>query len=666
MRGRQIFAGCLCLSVFLLSFFCRGVSAADVPTRTYDLVVVGAGTSGVAAAVQAARDGLSVALVEASDFVGGQMTGAAVSTMDDVGRTRTGLYLEFIDRVRAHYRAYGVATNICLWGGDTIAVEPAVAQRILKEMLARAGNVDLFPETVVVAARKQGNWLTALEAERGGENPGRMRLAASVFVDATEHGDLLPLAGARYRVGNSVSPKVDMAANVQDITYVAVVKRYPGGLPEVLKLPGPPPEYEKYVARFRSIVTADGDTWPGRYPFDIPSHNAYRALPDIDNDHAIVGDDASTWRFITKTGINWANDYPGRPGDHPGLSVRYIEDPEFRKQTEREAMHKTLCFLWYMQSELGMTDWSIDDGQGYGGWFSNDWQTADDPLLPPAFAAVLRHFPPFPYVREGRRVVGVRTVAEHDIARDAARGRAYRNEPSSLALGEYPVDVHGSHLDRYMEHDLGETHDSFPKTWVGSQGVFPVPFEVFVPEEVDGLLATEKNLSVSRMVNGAIRLHPIAMHTGQAVGAIASEAVRRGVAVRDVEVLAVQRRLMDAGCYLALDRYVDVEPGDVYWAPVQWASLYEGLGGISRTRFGVNLPIRVHELERVFGRALPGVAFGFAEYADGDYLTKGDFLDALRAAMGTQLLRIADSRDLEYSLKRGDALSAVLELLSLR
>lgn len=661
----------LIVAVLLVTLLFFPVASSAAERRRYDVVVVGAGTGGSMAAVQAARSGLRVALVEESDFVGGQMTAAAVSTLDDVGRTRTGLYEEFIERVRAYYEELGVATNICLWGGDTIATEPLVAHRILTDMIQASGDVSFYMRARVKGVEMDGNRLKTVAlafTDRGGEERGadyELLLDSDVFIDATEHGDLLPLTGAAYRVGNSVYPDIDMSANVQDITYVAVVRRYPGGLPPHLVMPGPPPGYETYVEKFRSIVTRDGNTWPGAYPFDIPSHNAYRALPDPANDMAIVGDDASTWRFITKTCINWANDYPGAKGTLPGLSVRYIEEPAYRKEIERDAMLRTLAFIWYMQNELGMTDWSVDDSQGYGAYFSNDWESAEDPKLPAAFAPILKHFPPTPYVREGRRIVGMDTLKQSDIARDKERGRAYRNRPSGLALGEYPVDVHGSHLDRYMEHDLGESSETFPKTWEGSTGVFQVPFEVFIPETVDGLIAAEKNISVSRMVNGAIRLHPITMHTGQAAGAIASEAVKKSIRPRDVDPLSVQHALTDAGCYIALDRGVDAGIDTPYYKGVQWASLYEALEKMTKSSFGVSLPVKRGELGHMLAVAYPGTVFDLERGTniDGAFISRRDFLDILGDLTPAGTAALFSCTDMNLTLKRGEAAAILFESL---
>lgn len=210
--------------------------------NVYDVVVVGAGTGGMSAAIQAARSGLSVAVVEPSDRVGGQIVASAVSTMDDVGRTRTGLYLEFIERVRAYYARAGVATNICLWGGDTIAVEPVAAERILLEMADEAGVARIVRAARIVRVEMEGDRVAGILVETGDGGALREeRLSGKVFVEATEQGDFLAMTGARYRVGNSISPRIDERANVQDITYVAVVKRYPDGLPDALRMPGPPP-----------------------------------------------------------------------------------------------------------------------------------------------------------------------------------------------------------------------------------------------------------------------------------------------------------------------------------------------------------------------------------------------------------------------------------------
>ncbi len=79
-----------------------------------------------------------------------------------------------------------------------------------------------------------------------------------------------------------------------------------------------------------------------------------------------------------------------------------------------------------------------------------------------------------------------------------------------------------------METSLESKYD------IGQDGPFVVPLEALIPEKVDGLIAAEKNISQTRLVNGATRLQPITMLTGQAAGALAALSVKQGITPRQV------------------------------------------------------------------------------------------------------------------------------------
>lgn len=619
------------LAVLTFLFYPACAHAAAKETRKYDVVVVGAGSGGCAAAIQAARMGMRVALLERSDWVGGQMTGAAVSSMDDKTLTRTGIYSEFISRVRDYYTSLGRNVNVCYWGNDTIAFEPKVGRHILGEMLGETGLVDVIFRAAPISATKTRDRVTSAVFEINGKQED---FSAAVFIDATEYGDFIPLTGARWRSGNSISPAMKSSSIIQDITYPAVVKRYPEGLPDELRVVSPPPRYSDYVRYFRMIITADGSTWPGSYPFNVPTHNAYRAMPDPANGETVLGGAADTWGNITKTAINWANDYPGN--DYPNyteksisLPISFLENPEFRKDAEREAMLKTLCFIYYMQNELGMEDWSVDDGQGYGTWFSNDWREWGDFIEP--YAPILSHFPPFPYVRESRRLVGVTTMTIDDIRRDASLKRAFTNNSASVALGEYPTDLHGKTSDDSLERDLGETHSKLPNDWEGEGGLFQIPLGVFIPEKVDGLLAAEKNISVSRVVNGSTRLQPVTMLTGQAAGAIAALSAKKKAQPRELTVLEVQRALLKSQTRLSLFIFADAPEFSPLWPGIESAVLYGYMEPKSDTEFGAYDDASWDEvcclIEQVFGMtSSPGERCG--------QITESDFVEWLKELYG--------------------------------
>lgn len=595
MRKNIIFA-----AVFLSFFSLFNADAAHaLEERLYDVAVVGAGSGGCSAAIQAARMGMSVALIEESDWIGGQMTGAAVSTMDDKTKTRTGMYLEFITKIREYYSARNTSVNVCYWGSDTIAFEPWVGQMILKEMLSKAGLVDIIlkakPLSVKVVQNKVRSAVVRLDGKE-------VLFSAKIFIDATECGDFIALTGARYRSGNSISPGIDKNAIIQDITYPAVIKQYKEGLPPELKIQDPPPGYNDHLYKFRMTIRKNGSTWPGEYPFSPVVHNAYRAIPDPSNNAVIDGGKPETWPRITKTAINWANDYPGQNGSTPGLSVEFLESPSFRLFAAREAMLKTLAFLYFMQTELGMPDWSVDNRQGFGGWFSTEgveWANFPEQYLP-----ILSLFPPFPYVRESRRIVGIKTMTVDDILRDEKLARTLISKPDSLALGEYPIDIHGKNDSRYLEADLGETKEKIPNDWNGDGGLFQIPFGVFVPEKLDGLLAAEKNISVSRVVNGSTRLQPVTMLTGQAAGAIAAVSVIQKIQPRQLRPLDVQIELWRSKSRLSLFDFEDVPNYSVSWSGVEAAVLYGYMDPSAEKSFGVYDEMHWIEVRDALRRAL--------------------------------------------------------------
>jgi hypothetical protein len=337
-------------------------------------------------------------------------------------------------------------------------------------------------------------------------------------------------------------------------------------------------------------------------------------LPDIENPLPADNSDPNTWVNISRTGINWANDYPHSNSE--GLTVRYLEDRKHRREMNRQAMLRTLQFIYYYQNELNQSDWTVDISQKYdSGWNASDWQTwiyydGDNKIdMMETYGEVLKHFPPFPYVREGRRLLGLYTLRFDDVKRIKKLGRAIKNFPTSMALGEYQVDLHAGRANEYLERELDEDYSKFPTTWVGSEGVYQVPFEVFIPEVVDGLIAAEKNISVSRMVNGTIRLHPIVMHVGQAAGAIAALSAKNNVRPRELIPFDVQLELWKGGAHLSLyNKFEDVVPSSKYWRAVQAATLYDWMPQLAEGIFGADLPLTrtaKNKLESSAGIKLP-------------------------------------------------------------
>ncbi len=179
------------------------LALATACTPTYDVVVVGGGTGGTAAAIEAARDGASVLIVEESPWLGGMLTSAGVSAIDGNYRLRGGIFGEFTDSLAARYGGYDALKSGWV---SNILFNPAVGADILANMANQAG-VEVRFETTVTDIRD--HWRLTLS--------DGSRVKARILIDGTELGDIALEAGAE---------ELQDRVTLQDMTYVAVVKQY--------------------------------------------------------------------------------------------------------------------------------------------------------------------------------------------------------------------------------------------------------------------------------------------------------------------------------------------------------------------------------------------------------------------------------------------------------
>lgn len=528
----------------------------------YDVIVAGAGTGGWAAAVQASRMGAKVLLVEESDWIGGQMAAAAVTSMDEEGvyfkfpvRER-GIYREFHQSAINYYytqnkdpfRAY-YAWPDQLEGG----YEPRVARAILYGFIGEArkhGTLDLVTGTKLTQVLKRDVAITGVLLEKDG---AKKSPACKVLIEATEYGDVLPLTGARYRVGTSKSDQIDPESVVQHHTWLGVVREYPEGLPDRLRIKSPPPgynakRYAKSQLYGRLIWGGIGKDYKGPRVYRVLL--AWRGMADSDSDMTGI---ASQQRH-TECGLN------GGRQDYP-VTVAGIEDPAVRRTQQTDGIYRTLCEIYFLQHELGLP-WSVAEDEGYNTAYQQ--RTMAQLNLPAEFLPIALHLPQWPYVRECRRGMGIYTLRTSDMG----RFKDAKLFSTSVAMGDYFMDIDHGKTGEAVEKDLD---DAKPPR---GGGPFQVPFEVFVPEKIDGLVLAEKNISQSRIVNGATRLQPVTILTGQAAGAIAAQATREGVRPRDVNPIKVQAALLEDGSNLIQRWYEDVAWASPLWRATQLLSLH--------------------------------------------------------------------------------------------
>lgn len=568
----------------------------------YDVVIVGAGTGGIAAAIQAARLGVSVALVEETDWIGGQMTAASVNLMDEGGfNNDSGFYIEFINRAKAYYLALGKTMDTHGFRSKSRSIEPSVGKDILLSMIQDESNIDLYLRTRVDEVFSEFysedlsiplvKGVRAIRVREDGISQV-IYFGSQILIDATEYGDIIALSPARYRIANDTSDNIDSLKCVQQTTYVAVMKKYTDGVPPELVLPSAPPGYSTITPYFLRKLITDGVDWReegkyGEFPMNWLSHIAYRSMPnttDLDSPNY----DNQVYENITKTSINMLNDFDYTAGA--------LEDSAIRQSTNCAAKLRTLQFLYYVQEALQENEWAIANTEGFDTPYNIEENLCDD--IPQEFKQIERHLPVIPYIRESRRIIGLSTLTGRDIRREAHHAVAPNLFTDSVAVGDYVTDLHDCVTADTLELDLEGPEDLLPYC-----GPFQIPLGVFIPEGTDGFLAAEKNISLSRVASGASRLQPITMHTGQAAGVIAALAIKQGVQPRALSPISVQWELLKADTRLGVYKFSDVPMTSPLWRDIELVSVYKIFLGYPDGRFGVADAITRDQAAAVLARA---------------------------------------------------------------
>jgi hypothetical protein len=537
----------------------------------YDVIVYGGTSGGVTAAVQAAREGKRVALVDPGVYtvdletagapgryvshLGGLSSSGLGATDIGSGNTVGGTSYEFFRRLQQKGQIY-----------SNWRFTPGNAENVFDEMVEQAG-VDVFrlqqldrENGVTVADSRIASFTT----KQGNTFKGK------VFIDAGYEGDLMAAAGVGYTVGREARSQYGETFNglAYDHTrhhdfednnafvdpYVVPGDPSSGRLPGVHE-PGPvgpngagDHRIQAYTYRMTMTRSSNRVAWSDFFAnagvqdlmdtaniadrFEL--HNRY-----ADEKNNKIGAMMRTDKPVGggKYDINnWgpaSTNYIGGNYDvlvpETGRTVNYAEANDVeREYIIREHIRYVTEFLHFMAHDPQLSS------------SMNKWGFAPDEFTDNA------NFPHHLYVREARRMIGEYVMTElntRDFGNpvDVPAGE-------EIGIGSYAMDSHNTH--RYIRGDgYVEAEGNF---WLDSDTRdYSIAYGTITPkeQEIENLLVSSA-FSASHLAYGSMRMEPVFMILGQAAGMAASMSIEDGTSVQDIDRARLQALLRAYGSIL--------------------------------------------------------------------------------------------------------------------
>ena len=527
-----------CLFALLLcTFLADALHGADVIEK--DVCVYGGSAGGVMAAVQVARMGKSVVLIESGRHVGGiSIDGLGSSDINnhkfknDVALG--GLAKEFYARIG---KAYQKSTPVYKF-------EPHVAESVFLDLI-KENKIDYLldsrlSEAQPPAVSREGPRIKSIRLETG------TKIRARVFIDATIEGDLLAAAGVSTIIGREANAKYGETRNgirtsntyrqfsVKVDPYIVPGDKTSGVIPTVQNEPlGTPGSADQRIQAycFRMCLTKnEGNRIPFEKPesYDPKQYEIYLRYmaaggkvftPVVNLPGAKT--DLGSWHDLSANLYGMNHAYPG--GNYA-----------VRKKIFEQHLSFTQGLVYFLANDPQVP---AETRKAWSLWGVCKDEFADNAGWPRQF-----------YVRDARRMVSDYVITERNTVK---KDQAAVADPVGVAY--WPPDTH--HVRRIIQN--GACYNEGFVFGGDDWAPFSIAWRALIPKRGECInLITPTCPSSSHIAYGAIRLEWTYMVLGQSAGTAAVMALEKNIPVQDVNYDVLRKRLKADGQVLQLELIV--------------------------------------------------------------------------------------------------------------
>lgn len=533
------------------------IRVAVAQTQTCDLCVYEATPGGIAMAVRAAREGLSVLLVNHNQHLGGILS-SGLGVWDTLWEgKRSPIYDEARQAIFDHYRTtYGEDSaqyRDALPGksGHTNGkFEPRVAEAVLTQFVTREKKITVLRGFYPAAVEREGALLKTVTF-RELEGKTETRVTARIFADGSYEGDLAAVAKVSYRLGREARGEFNEPHAGE--VFMAAVKTAPTPeLARAAELHG-----QLKLRKFSSFQQIKEPESTGAADSNVQAFN-YRTILSSDPANRLPVEkpanyDPEKLKLLEHSSIVAPIPNAKRGWNRPQLVGRQTEYVEAEWPARRKVMDAfwdaTMALLYFMQNDPSVELARQKSWREFG--------LAKDEFTDHA------HRPYEFYVREARRISGRYIFTQHDAMLAPGLSRAPVHA-DSIGVTEWYLDTHAC-TPRHIAGALEEGKMMLDvETFPGQ-----VPYRALLPQGLDNLLVPVC-LSATHVAWGTIRLEPTWMNIAESAGHAAALAIQNKITPAQLDPDLLLRKLVTSHVMVSFFNDVDVSAGDARIVAAQY------------------------------------------------------------------------------------------------